>query len=48
VVVRRQELLPAQVNLAALSGLMVLVFCIFCFYVPMEIGLHRLEEREVW
>jgi len=38
----------AQLWSAALSGLFVLLICVFCFIVPMEIGLRRLEEREIW
>ncbi len=33
---------------AGLSGLFMLLLCVFCFIVPMEIVLRRLEEREIW
>ncbi len=38
----------AQLWSVAVSGLFMLLICVFCFIVPMEIGLKRLEEREIW
>ena len=47
-ITRGREIESAQMLNAALSGLFVLLICVFCFIVPMEIGLRRLEEREIW
>ena len=47
-VTRGWPLAPTQFANAALSGLFVLLLTVFCFIVPMEIGLRRLEEREIW
>ena len=45
---RGRSLDPAQITGAAVSALFVLLICVFFFIVPMEIGLRRLREREVW
>ncbi|MFC1628786.1 hypothetical protein ACFL3H_06700 [Gemmatimonadota bacterium] len=47
-VTRGWPLIQAQWVSVAVSGLFVLLLCVFCFIVPMEIGLRRLEEREIW
>ncbi len=41
-------LVQSQLLSVGLSGLFVLLLCVFCFIVPMEFGLRRLEEREIW
>ena len=37
-----------QIILSAISALFVLILCMFCFFVAMETGLRKLEEREIW
>jgi len=47
-VTRGGPIASTQLWNAGLSGLFVLLLTVFCFIVPMEIGLRRLEEREIW
>ena len=36
------------IMLSVISALFVLMLCTFCFFVAMETGLRRLQEREIW
>lgn len=47
-IMRGVPLVQEQMLSVGLSGLFVLLLCVFCFIVPMEFGLRRLEEREIW
>ncbi len=47
-ILRGRSLVSAQFAEAGLSAVFVLILSLFCFIVPMEIGLRRLQEREVW
>lgn len=46
--VRGNVISQEQIISAALSALFVILVCVFCFIVPMAMGLRRLQEREVW
>ncbi len=45
---RNRTVQPDQIILGGISALFVLILCTFTFFVAMEIGLRRLEEREIW
>ena len=45
---RNQTVQPDQIILGGISVFFVLILCTFTFFVAMEFGLRRLEEKEIW